>query len=221
MSEDTFFREVNEEIRQERAKRIWDSFGPFIILGAVLVVLGTAGFVAWDYFASARAAKSGDAFAEALTLAQSGKSDEALAAFQKLEQEGSGSYAVLARMRAAPVLGERQDFAGAVAGFDGVAADARVPQAIRDMARLRAGLLLVDHGAYADVASRVEALADDTNPLRFSARETLGLAAWKANRAPDALKLFDQIRNDSGSPADMRQRAGLMAELIRGSGAAS
>ncbi len=221
MSDDTFIREVNEEIRQDRAKRIWDSFGPFIILGAVLVVLGTAGFVAWDYFASARAAKSGDAFAEALTLAQSGKSDEALAAFQKLEREGSGSYAVLARMRAATVLAEKKDFAGAVAGFDAVAADGRVPQSIRDMARLRAGLLLVDHGTYADVASRVEALANDSNPLRFSARETLGLAAWKDNKPADALKLFDQIRNDNGSPGDMKQRADLMAELIRGSGAAS
>lgn len=221
MADDSFYREVNEEIRQERAKAIWDSFGPFLIAGALLVVLGTAGFVAWDYYAAARAARSGDAFSQALALAQGGKSDEALAAFRTLEQEGSGAYPVLARMRAAAVLAEKKDFSGAVAGFDAVAADGAVPDGIRDAARLRAALLLVDHGAYADVAARAEALSDDANALRHSAREALGLAAWKDNKPADALKLFDQIRADNGAPSALRERAGMMAELIRGSGAAA
>lgn len=221
MADDSFYREVNEEIRQERAKAIWDSFGPFLIAGAVLLVLGTAAFVAWDYYASARAARSGDAFSQALTLAQTGKSDEALAAFGKLAQDGSGAYPVLARMRAAAVLAEKKDFSAAVAGFDTVAADNGVPDGIRDAARLRAALLLVDHGTYADVASRVETLTDDANALRHSAREALGLAAWKDNKPADALKLFDQIRADDGAPAGVRERAGMMAELIRGSGAAA
>lgn len=221
MTDDSFYREVNEEIRQERAKKIWDSFGAFLILGAVLVVLGTAGFVGWDYYASARAARSGDAFSQALALAQEGKSDEAFAALRKLETEGSGAYPLLARMRAATVLAEKGDFKGAVAGFDAVAADAGVPDTLRDTARLRAALLLVDHGTYADVASRVETLTDDANAMRHSAREALGLAAWKDGKAADALKLFDQLRNDEAAPAGVKQRAALMAELIRGSGVAA
>lgn len=221
MADDSFYREVNEEIRQERAKKIWDSFGPFLILGAILVVLGTGAFVAWDYYASARAARSGDAFAQALSLAQAGKGDEALAALKSLEADGSGAYPVLARMRAATVLAEKGDFAGAVAGFDAVAADAGVPDTLRDAARLRAALLLVDHGTYADVANRVEALSDDGNAMRHSAREALGLAAWKDGKAADALKLFDGLRGDEAAPAGVKQRAGLMAELIRGAGAAT
>jgi hypothetical protein len=221
MTDDSFYREVNEEIRQDRARALWDSFGPFVIIGAVLVVLGTAGWVGWEYYASARAARSGDAFAGALALAQDGKSDEALAALQQLERDGSGAYPALARMRAATVLAEKKDFAGAVAAFDAVAADTSIPETIRDAARLRAALLLVDHGSYADVASRVEPLTDDANAMRHSAREALGLAAWNDNKPADALKLFDQIRNDEGAPAGVTERAGLMAELIRGSGAAS
>ncbi|MBW8909406.1 MAG: hypothetical protein JF620_10360, partial [Mesorhizobium sp.] len=91
----------------------------------------------------------------------------------------------------------------------------------RDIARLRAALLLVDHGSFADVSSRVEALTSDTNPLRHSAREALGLAAWKDGKSADALKLFDQISSDDGAPRNVRQRAQLMSELIRGSGNAS
>ena len=221
MSDDSFFREVNEEIRQEQAKALWDRYGPIAILLAVLVVLGTGLFVAWEYWVDSRANRSGDQFSQALTLANSGKADEALAAFETLEKDGYGAYPLLARMRAATVQADKGDFKAAVAGFDEVAADGSIPSVIRDMARLRAALLLVDNGSYADVSSRVETLTADTNPLRHSAREALGLSAWKEGKFADALKLFEQISADEAAPRNARQRADILAELIRGSGNAS
>jgi hypothetical protein len=221
MSDDSFFREVNEELRQDQAKALWDRYGPAFIGLAVLVVLGTAAFVGWQYWTESKANRSGDDFAAALTLANSGKSDEALAALDQLEKDGYGAYPLLARMRAATVLQQKGDAAGAVKEFDEVANDGSIPDALRDMARLRAALILVDTGAYEDVSKRVEALTADTNTLRHSARETLGLAAWKAGKAKDALALFEQIAEDDGAPRALRQRARLMSELIRGSGDAA
>ena len=61
-------------------------------------------------------------------------------------------------------------------------------------------------------------MTDDTNTLRHSAREALGLSAWKAGKAKDAIALFDQIAADEAAPRNLRQRATLMSELIRGSG---
>jgi hypothetical protein len=221
MSDDSFIREVNEEIRQDQARALWDRFGPLALGVAVLVVLATAGSVGYNYWTETRANRSGDAFSQALALANDGKNDEALGALQALEADGYGAYPLLARMRAATVLSAKGDFAGAVAGFDAVAADSSIPPAIRDMASLRAAYLLVDNGSYADVAARAEALTADTNPLRHSAREALGLSAWKEGRSSDALKLFEQIAADDAAPRNTRQRATLMVELIRGSGTAS
>ena len=183
MSDDSFIREVNEEMRQDQARALWDRYGPFALALAVLVVLATAGFVAWEYWTTSRASRSGDAFSQALTLANEGKNDEALGALQQLQADGYGAYPLLARMRAA--------------------------------------LILVDSGSYADVSARAEALTSDTNPLRHSAREALGLAAWKEGRSSDALKLFEQIASDDGAPRNNRERATLLAELIRGQGTAS
>jgi hypothetical protein len=221
MSDDSFIREVNEEIRQEQAKAIWDRFGPMLIGAAVLVVLGTAAWVGYDYWRTQTANASGDRFSQALSLANAGKNDEAIAALEALEADGYGAYPLLARMRAATVLADKGDFDGAVKQFDEVAADGSIPGSIRDMARLRAALILVDHGTQADVASRVEALTAETNPLRHSAREALALVAWKEGRFADALTLFDQIAADSAAPRNNRERATLMSELIRSSGSAS
>lgn len=221
MSDDSFIREVNEEIRQDQAKALWDRFGPAFIGFAVVVILATAAYVGYDYWRQSKANASGDAFSAALQLANDGKDDEALAALKALEDDSYGAYPLLARMRAATVLANKGDFAGAVAEFDAVAADTAIPDSIRDMARLRAGLILVDSGSYEDVSKRVELLAADGNALRFSAREALGLAAWKAGKAADALNFLDQIANDEGVPRNTADRARLLAELIRGSGSAS
>lgn len=221
MSDDSFFREVNEEIRQEKARALWDRYGPVAIFLAVMVVVCTALFVAWEYWHETSANSSGDQFSQALVLANSGKAEEALVVFEGLEKDGYGAYPLLARMRAATVQADKGDFKAAVAGFDEVAADGSIPGVIRDIARLRAAMVLVDHGTYADVSSRVETLTSDTNPLRHSAREALGLAAWKDGKLADALKLFEQISADEGAPRNARQRANLLAELIRGSGNAS
>lgn len=219
MSDDQFIREVNEEFRKDQAKALWDRWGGYVIGGAAAIVLATIAWVAWDYWTETRANRSGDAYSAALELANDGDHAAALAALEKLEQEGYGAYPVLARMRSATVLAARGDHQAAISEFDAVAADADAPEAIRDMARLRAALLLVDHGSYADVASRVETLAAEGNPLRHSAREALGLAAWKEGRLEDAATLFDQILADEQAPANIRGRARLMAELIAGTGA--
>ncbi|MET0943195.1 MAG: tetratricopeptide repeat protein [Mesorhizobium sp.] len=221
MSDDHFIREVNEELRKDQAKALWDRYGPIALAAAVLIVLATAAYVGYNYWIETRAGRSGDAFSQALRLANDGKNDEALKAFETLEAEGHGAYPVLARLRSATVLIGKGDFSGAVAAFDAVSNDGSIPPAIRDIARLRAGLVLVDHGTYADVSSRVETLAADTNPLRHSARELLALSAWKDGRSADALKLTEQISADDAAPRNVRERANLLSELIRGSGNAS
>lgn len=217
MSDDSFIREVDEELREDTLKKLWQAYGLYIVGAAVAVVIGTAAWTGYDYWARSKANASGDQFSQALELAGKGDREGAAKTLAELEKSGYGAYPVLARMRSATLLAESGDKAGAVAAFDAVAADNAVPVSIQDMARLRAAYLLVDSGSASDVAQRAEVLAADTNPLRHAAREALGLAAWKAGHTDDALKLFNQIAADDRAPQNARQRATLMIDLIGGS----
>ena len=218
MSDDSFIREVEEELRSDKLKTFWDRFGPIVIGGAILLIVGTAATRFYDYYTTNQANASGDKFLVALNLANEGKNDEALAALQELEVDGYGQYPVLARMRAATVLGNDGKVDEAAGAFDAISADSSVPVAISDMAKIRAGYVLVDTAEYTEVARRVEALSGPDNTMRHAAREIMGLAAWRSERFEDAQRFFTDISNDEATPSGMGERARIMLELITASG---
>lgn len=215
--DDSFIREVNDELRSDQMRLVWRRFGRILIGAAVLVVLGTIGKVGYDYWRDSEASAAGDSFLAALTLAREGKGEEALAALTALEKDGFGSYPVLARMRAASLTAET-NAEGAVAAFTAIAKDASVPQALRDAARLRAAYLLVDTGTYDQVSAEAEQLATPQSTLRHSAREVLGLSAFKHEDYARAKEWFDAILSDNESPRNVANRAQMLLDLISASG---
>ena len=214
MSQDDsrFIREVNEELRSDAMKALWRKYRVLIIGLAVLIVVGTAAMRGWDYWQGVTAA---------LDLAQNGRTDEALTAFSELEESGDGSYPVLARLRSATVTADRGDKQAAADEFLAAANDGSIPQALRDIARIRAGYLLVDVADYNAASAAVEVLAVPEKGARHSAREILGLAAWKAGDLPRARDWFEEIEADTETPSGIRQRAGIMLDLIAGRGETS
>ncbi|MCJ8519441.1 hypothetical protein ABID21_002335 [Pseudorhizobium tarimense] len=217
---DSFIREVNEELRSDRFRTAWSRYGKIIIGVAVLIVVATAGYRGFEYWETHNASASGDRFLAALKLSEEGKHDEALAAFQALQEDGSGSYPVLAQMRAASVLAQKGDTAGAVAAFSQVAENNAAPDAMRDVARLRGAWLLIDSGTYEEVSAQAEVLTTGNHALRNSAREALGLSAYKAGDMVRAKEWFQAIADDAAAPRNVANRAQIMLDNIAASGKA-
>ena len=218
MSDDSFIREVEEELRSERLRNFWDRFGKFIIAGAVLVVLAVAGTRVWEWYDASQRAQAGDAFMEAVRLAEDDKADEAIAALRTLEADATPVYAALARMRAAAELAKAGKGEDAVAAYDLVAADASVDENLRTIASLRAALLLVDAGTVADVEQRASRFSGPTAPFRGTAREAMGLAYLKADDLKKAYAQFDAIASDPQVSAGLRQRARILLDVIASRG---
>jgi len=217
---DSFIREVNEELRSDQVRNAWKRYSRLIIAAAVLIVVGTAGHRLWNHWHSTQASDAGDKFLAALSLADQGKNDEAEVALKALEQEGYGAYGVLSRFRAATVLGQKGDQAAAVASFQAISQDTSVPEIIRNTAKIRAAWLLVDAGTYEQVSAEVEAMATPTNALRHGAREALGLSAYKAGDMTRAREWFEQITEDAEAPRNVANRAQMLLDNITASGKA-
>ncbi|WP_284776102.1 tetratricopeptide repeat protein [Agrobacterium sp. lyk4-40-TYG-31] len=218
---DTFIREVNEQIRSEQFNNFWGRYGIVVVGAAVLIVLGSVGAGIYEYWNTSRASASGDQFATALKLAQEGKNDEAMKAFSDLETAGHGSYPVLAKFRSATLLAQKGDAAGAIAAFTAIGNDNSAPQVFRDTAKVRAAWLLVDTGTYEQVSAQAEVLTGEGQAMRNSAREALGLSAYKAGNFAKAKQWFEQITADVQAPRNVTSRAQIMLDNIAASGKAA
>ncbi|MEM8750002.1 MAG: tetratricopeptide repeat protein [Pseudomonadota bacterium] len=218
MSDDSFIREVEEELRSERLRSFWSQFGNYIIAAAVIIILAVAGTRYYQYTQAQEAAANGDAFMDAVRLAENEKRDEALAALSDIQENGPPAYQAMASLRAAAELAQKDDSAGALALYDQVIASANVDENLKAVARLRAGMLLVDTGTVKDVEDRVNALAAPGAPYRASAREALGLAYYKAGDLEKAFQQFDAILSDTESPSNVRERSTILLSLIASKG---
>ena len=211
------FQEVDEEVRREQLKKLWQRYGNYIIAACVLVVVGVGAWRGYEWWAAKRAAESGTAFEQAISLAESGKPQEAEAAFAKLASDGTASYRVLSRLREAAELA-RTDPKAAVKSYDEIAADRGAGRVVQDVAALRAGFLLVDSATYGDLLARLEPLTGADRPFRYSARELLALSAWKQGDVGPARRWIDMIITDTQTPSGARSRAEVLSELIAASG---
>lgn len=218
MSDDSFIREVDEELRSDQFQNFWNKYKWFVIGGAVAIVALTAGYRGWVSYTEQVAGASGDRFLQAVELSNDGKHDEAIAVLQKLGEDGSGEYPALANIRLAAEYAKQGETDKAIEAFDKIAGDAGSDETLRDVAKLRAGLILVDHGTYEEVTGRLQPMADTGKPFRHSAREGLGLSAWKHKKYEDAFRWFTAIAEDAQAPGGIRSRATIMLELLAGKG---
>jgi len=209
------FREVDEDLQSDRLRRLWSKYS-FAVFGlAVAIVIGTAVSVAIRHRQLARAEAAGAAFASAQALANEDKPGAAAAAFDELARTAPQGYRILALMRAAEERGQT-DRAAAVKELDALAADNSVDSLLRDVARLRAGVLRLDEADKVELEQRLTPLLN--GPFRNSAREFLGLAALKRGDFEDAGKWFDRIVVDPEAPDVLRKQVNGFLSLVRGGG---
>jgi hypothetical protein len=219
MSEDSFLREVEEELRSDKLKAFWRRFAPFIIGVAVLIVLLVAANEIWKWWSSNAAATASDQYYAAASLAENGDVDGARAAFAELESSGPSGYATLARFQEAALLTGQGDIDGAIAAYDELAASLD-QRRLRELAYVFAGYLAVDHLDIAAVEQRVGGLTSEDNPMRNNAREALGLAYYKAGNIEQARANFEAMAADPAAGQDMQLRAFVYLEQLASTGVA-
>jgi hypothetical protein len=211
-----FIREVDEELRREQLKSIWDRFAPLIIGVCVLVVALTAGYRGWDWWQARQAAAAGDRFTAAVQALESGNRTEGEAQLAQIAESGDDGYAALARLRLAGEKAAAGAKPEALAAYDAIAADANVAESLRSLARIRASLLALDTGDVAGARERAEPLNQSGGSWRHAAREVLGTAAYQAGELQQARDRFNEIQQDAETPPDLWMRSGMMLAVIDG-----
>lgn len=207
------FNEIDEDLRREKLRKLWEKYSVLIVAGAILIVAAVGGWRGYQYLEAKKAAEAGSAFEAAVALSEQGKSAEAEAAFAKIAAEGTRGYRGLARLRAAAQAATRDPQAAAKL-YDSIVTDPAFSAPEQDLARIRSAGLLMESEPYAAMLQRLEPAAGEGRTYRHTARELLALSAYRTNDAVAARQWLDMIGNDARTPASMRSRVEALQALL-------
>jgi hypothetical protein len=207
------FDEVDEEVRRDQLKKLWDQYSIYIVAGAFLIIAAVGGWRGYQYLEAKKAAEAGSAFDAAVDLSEQNKHAEAETAFNNLAATAPSGYRMLARLRAAAEVAIRDPQAGAKM-YDDVAADRSVEASMQDLARIRAAGLLLETASYPSMLQRLESATKPEGTFRHTARELLALSAWRVNDTAAARQWLDMIANDGETPSGLRSRAEALQALL-------
>jgi hypothetical protein len=207
------FDEVDEDVRRDQLKKLWDQYSIYIVAGALLIIASVGGWRGYQYLEAKKAAEAGIAFDKAVELSEANKHSEAEAAFTDLAAKAPSGYRMLARLRAAAELANR-DPQAAAKSYDDIAADRSVGTTEQDLARVRAAGLLLDSLSYPAMLQRLEASTAPGATFRHTARELLALSAWRAGDTGAARQWLELIANDGETPPSLRSRAEALQALL-------
>jgi hypothetical protein len=98
---DSFLREVDEAVRQEHYKKLWDEYGIYALGLAVLVIAGVAAYKGWTYWQERQAQTAGASFSQALDVLDGPDPAKAKDILTSLSDKGPHGYRVLARFQLA------------------------------------------------------------------------------------------------------------------------
>jgi hypothetical protein len=207
------FDEVDEDVRRDQLKKLWDQYSVYIVAAALLIIASVGGWRGYQYLEAKKAAEAGAAFDKAIELSEQNKHTEAEAAFADLAAKAPAGYRMLARLRTAAEAANRDPQAAAKM-YDDIAADRSIAATEQELARVRAAGLLLETASYPSMQQRLEPSTTAASTFRHTARELLALSAWRANDTTAARQWLDMIANDGDTPQSMRSRAEALQALL-------
>jgi hypothetical protein len=210
---EAFLREVDENLRRDQMTGLARKWGIVAAMVVGLFLIGLAAFLWWRNHQAEQAGQEGEQLVQVLGEAEVGNASPSDPRLVQLANSSRDGYRALARLTQAGLTAKNDPAAGAKA-YQAIADDKDLPQAMRDLATIRAVTLQFDSLAPADVVARLKPLAVANNPWFGSAGEMTAMAYLKMNRKDLAGPLFAAIARDNDAPVGLRGRAAGMATAL-------
>lgn len=222
------FREIDDEVRAEQVRLAVRRYGWMVGLAVLVVLVGVGVWQAIAYRDRQAEARLSAAYLHATRqaddLASNGfggnspqlaaARDAALASFRPLEGSADPAIRTLSRLRAAQLLTDKGDTAGAIRLLDAVAADAGAEPALRDEAVLFSVERQLATGNPEALEHRLRGIEEPGGAFRSLAFETEAAIDLAHGRLADARREIELVFTDGAAPQGARERAATLLQAI-------
>jgi hypothetical protein len=208
---DTFFKEVDEELRKERITQFVTRYGWALLAAGVLVLAAIGGVIWWKAHREQVRGQQAETLVDALDKMETGNRNAALPKLAELADSGITGYRVAAEFARANAQIDANQMPAAIATLSGIAGNEDYAEPYRNAALVRQTQLEFDHLTPQAVIQRLQPLATPESAWFGTAGEMVAIAQMKLHHPERAGPLFARIARDENVPPSIRSRAIQMA----------
>jgi len=202
------FQEVDEELREEKYKRIWRKFRYYVIGGLILFILGIAANAFWKDYNLKEVNDRSERFFTAIEMAQEDKVNAItlLEEFANQEEKNSEYNVLIARFTEAAIRRAEKDYNGALVIYQSLE-DNNISNFYEDYAKLSSVEMLIALNNKKDAKLILDDLITNTSDLKYIAMEYLGYLEIDEGNYSKARTIFTNIADEASSSVNMKNRS--------------
>ncbi len=212
--EDAFIREIDEELKNEKLKKIWDKYGLFIIIFVVLAVSAAVSFETFKAWNEKRNQEFSDTYAYALNLQNQGRYAEAMEVLDKLQKSKKAVYSDIAEIQMANIMMEQNKVEEAIAILENVVKDKDFNPQMKQIAIIKLASYKLDYAPSEEIQSMLAPLVRENGVWTNIAKEMLAMLAVRDGDLDRAKTLYQEISVAANTPETLKARAQDMLNVI-------
>ena len=199
---DAFIQEVDEDVKNDNLKVIWNRYGVFIIAFVVLAVSAAISFDRIRAWKTAQNQKETETYMAASQLQENPQ--DTIMALQKITQDNQGIFGDFARLQIANVLFNEGKNDEALAALQGLIDDKQVNSEVKHIALIKYATYQVDVMPQEEFRNLLQPLLSEDNSWTPLANDLLAMSAIHNGDIEAAKKIYEGILKIKDLPESFR-----------------
>ena len=214
VSDETFVREVDEELQRDTLMSLWKRWGKTAIAAIVGLLLAWGGWLYWTHQRDVTRGEESEKLIQVIENLNANNQSEVAPTLAQLAQSDSKGTRAAAMMTQAALALSKSDTKFAIETYGKVSADTSLSQTWRDLATIRQTALEFDSMKPEAIVARLKPMAVPGNAWFGSAGEMTALAYARMEKPALAAKMFEDMAKDDKVPESIKARAKAMASSL-------
>lgn len=201
---DAFIQEVDEDVKNDSLKALWDKYGLLVI---ALVVIAVSAAVSFDRFQAWRIALNQRKTETYMMATQAGNNaEEKISELQKISQNDQGLFSDFAKLQIANVLlsdGKQEE---ALAALEKLANEKQANSEVKHIALMKLATYRVDTMSKEDFAKLLQPIIEANNSWTPLAQDLLAMSAIQNGDIESAKQIYNQLLRVKDLPDNFRNK---------------
>ncbi len=188
---DAFIREVDEDVKNDDFKVLWNKYGTYIVAFVVIVVTVAVCFDRIKVWKAEQNQIKTENYMAAAQLKEN--PDDTIAALQKISTESNGILADFAKLQIANVLLIQEKNDEALTMLQEISNDNNVDGSVKNIALIKLASYKVDTMSTAEVEDLLQPVLNENSSWTPIAKDLLAISAIREGNIEKAKQLYKEI----------------------------